>query len=42
MWAGYHEHDEYMQPVRSALLGIPGAHEWVRVGRKRRGIRHTT
>lgn len=41
-WAGFHEADTHMQPLVSALLGIPGARQWVELGRKRRGIRHTT
>lgn len=37
MWAGYHEVDQDMRPLVTALREIPGAADWVALGRQRRG-----
>lgn len=37
-WSGYHGGDEHTRVLADALLGIPGAEQWVHVGRHRRGI----
>lgn len=35
-WAGYYA-DDYTRVLAEALIEIPGAQEWVALGRKRRG-----
>lgn len=37
-WAGFHGFDEHTRTLAEALRGIPGAEQWVRVGKYRRGI----
>lgn len=39
VWAGYHEPDAEMAAMVAALRTVPGAEEWVQLGRERRGVR---
>ncbi|MBO3663753.1 hypothetical protein [Microbacterium stercoris] len=42
IWAGAHENSEHHRPIASALAGIPGARQWMALGRKRAGMGHRT
>ena len=42
LWAGAHHGSEHHRPMVTALEGIPGARQWIELGRKRAGMLHRT
>lgn len=38
LWAGYFAGDQHVRSMVDALAQVPGADEWIEVGRYRRGI----
>ncbi|WP_156759576.1 hypothetical protein [Microbacterium karelineae] len=39
-WAGFHENDPLVRPLVDALWEIPGATNWIEVGRESAGGQH--